>query len=199
MVHQHFMLIPVMSVTENIMLGLGETRGFDIKIAKALRRVLLVALALIFLLFIFVFYQAKVYWAALLILAALLSGSLVLLPLLRRMDRINVAKRIRELSESYNLAIDPDDIVKDLSVGIQQRVEIIKALYRNAEILILDEPTAVLTPQETEEFFVTIRNLQAQGTSIIFISHKLKEVLAIADRITVWRLYYRVRWCFCRF
>jgi simple sugar transport system ATP-binding protein len=187
MVHQHFMLIPVMSVTENIMLGLGETRGFDVKIPKALRTVLLVVLALIFLLFIFVFFQAKVYWAALLILAALLLGSLVLLPLLRRMNRINVANRVRELSESYNLAIDPDDFIKDLSVGIQQRVEIIKALYRNAEILILDEPTAVLTPQETEEFFVTIRNLQDQGTSIIFISHKLKEALAIADRITVLR------------
>ncbi|GMQ77586.1 MAG: hypothetical protein BMS9Abin02_0074 [Anaerolineae bacterium] len=187
MVHQHFMLIPVMSVTENIMLGLGETRGFEVKIPEALRRVLRVVLALIFLLFIFVFFQAKVYWAALLILAALVLGSLVLLPLLRRMDRINVAKRVRELSESYNLAIDPDDIIKDLSVGIQQRVEIIKALYRNADILILDEPTAVLTPQETEEFFVTIRNLQDQGTSIIFISHKLKEVLAIADRITVLR------------
>ncbi len=187
MVHQHFMLIPVMSVTENIMLGLGETRGFEIKIPKALRRLLLVALALIFLLFIYVFFQAKVYWAALLVLAALLLGSLVLLPLLRRMNRINVAKRVRELSESYNLAVDPDDFIKDLSVGLQQRVEIIKALYRNADILILDEPTAVLTPQETEEFFVTIRNLQDQGTSIIFISHKLKEALAIADRITVLR------------
>ena len=187
MVHQHFMLIPVMSVTENIMLGLGETRGFNVKIPKTLRSALLVVLVIVFLLFIYVFFQAKIYWAALLILTILLLGSLVLLPLLRRMNQINVAKRIRELSESYNLAVDPDDIIKDISVGIQQRVEIIKALYRNADILILDEPTAVLTPQETEEFFVTIRNLQDQGTSIIFISHKLKEVLAIADRITVLR------------
>ncbi|MCI0394378.1 MAG: ABC transporter ATP-binding protein [Chloroflexi bacterium] len=138
MVHQHFMLVQVMTVTENIMLGVEETRG-------ALSR----------------------------------------FPLVARLNRRKAADRIRQLSKNYNLALDPNDVIKDLPVGIQQRVEIIKALYRLVDILILDEPTAVLTPQETEEFFAIIRNLTAQGTSIIFISHKLKEVLAIADRITV--------------
>jgi general nucleoside transport system ATP-binding protein len=140
MVHQHFMLVPVMTVTENIMLGVEETRGWN-----------------------------------------------PLLPLLDRLDRKSVAARIGELSQSYGLALNPNHVIKDLPVGIQQRVEIIKALYRHADILILDEPTAVLTPQETEEFFGIMRNLTAEGVSIIFISHKLKEVLAIADRITVLR------------
>jgi len=140
MVHQHFMLIPVMTVTENIMLGDEQTRGI-----------------------------------------------LTNIPMIARLSHRAAATRISELSQKYNLVVDPADIVKNLPVGVQQRVEIIKALYRNADILILDEPTAVLTPQETEEFFITIRNLQEQGTSIIFISHKLKEVLAIADRITVLR------------
>ena len=94
---------------------------------------------------------------------------------------------IRELSRQFNLDVDPDAYVKDLSVGQQQRVEIIKALYRQADILILDEPTAVLTPQETDDLFAIIRSLTAQGTSVIFISHKLKEVLAISDRIVVLR------------
>jgi simple sugar transport system ATP-binding protein len=140
MVHQHFMLIPVMTVTENIMLGDEETRGL-------LRR----------------------------------------LPLLNRLNRRTAAGRIRGLSNSYGLTVDPDDVVKNLPVGIQQRVEIIKALYRLADVLILDEPTAVLTPQEADELFVIMRNLTRQGVSIIFISHKLKEMLAIADRITVMR------------
>lgn len=140
MVHQHFMLVPVMTVTENIMLGVEETRGV---LAK--------------------------------------------LPLVGRLDRKRIAKRIRELSEAYNLAINPDDTIKDLSVGVQQRVEIIKALYRQADILILDEPTAVLTPQEADELFEIMKQLTEQGTSIIFITHKLKEVLAVADRIGVLR------------
>ena len=140
MVHQHFMLIPVMTVTENIMLGVEETRG-------ALSR----------------------------------------LPLMGSLNTRKVADRIRSLSKQYNLALNPNDVIKDLPVGIQQRAEIIKALYRKADILILDEPTAVLTPQEAEELFAIMRNLTEQGVSIIFITHKLKEVLAIADRIAVLR------------
>ncbi len=133
MVHQHFMLIPVLTVTENVMLGEEELRNG-------------------------LFLNRKV-----------------------------VAARIREISKKYGLHVDPDAYVKDLPVGIQQRVEIIKVLYRNANILILDEPTAVLTPQEVEELFGIIQSLVAQGVSLIFITHKLKEVLAIADRITVIR------------
>ena len=140
MVHQHFMLIPVMTVAENIMLGVEETRG---------------------------------------ILSAI--------PLLGRISQRKAIKRIEELSNKYNLAIDPHALVKDLPVGIQQRVEIIKALYRHAEILILDEPTAVLTPQEADELFAIMRNLTGQGVSIIFINHKLKEVLAVSDSISVMR------------
>lgn len=185
MVHQHFMLIPVMSVTENIMLGLARTRGINIEIPRKVRPILRIILVILFLVFLYVLFQAAAYWIALIMFGVIAAGALVLLPLLRRMNRQGVAKRIQELSESYNLPVNPDDLIKDLPVGLQQRVEIIKALYRNADILILDEPTAVLTPQETEEFFVTIRNLQKQGTSIIFISHKLKEVLAIANRISV--------------
>lgn len=133
MVHQHFMLVPVFTVTENVMLGEEMlTRG-------------------IFL------------------------------------DRASVAARIRDISAQYGLQVDPEAYVKDLSVGAQQRVEILKILYRRADILILDEPTAVLTPQEVEELFKVIRSLVARGVSIIFISHKLKEVMAIADRITVLR------------
>jgi simple sugar transport system ATP-binding protein len=187
MVHQHFMLVPVMSVTENIMLGLGETRGIRLQLPRIWRTILLIVLAIIFLLFLFVLFQLNYYWLALIMFVVVAAGVLVLLPLFRRMDRRGAANRIRELSESYNLAVDPDDTLEDLSVGVQQRVEILKALYRDANILILDEPTAVLTPQETDEFFITIRNLQEQGTSIIFISHKLKEALAISDRISVLR------------
>jgi general nucleoside transport system ATP-binding protein len=132
MVHQHFMLVPVFTVAENIMLG-SET---------------------------------------------LKNGVL---------DVPKVNKDLIELSAQYGLDIDPTALIHDLPVGIQQRVEIIKALYRKAEILILDEPTAVLTPQEVEDLFVIIRKLVDQGISVIFITHKLKEVLAIADRITVMR------------
>lgn len=133
MVHQHFMLIPVFTVTENVMLGEEAT---------------------------------------------IRAGVL---------DRASAADRIREISEQFNLEVDPDAYVKDLPVGVQQRVEIIKLLYRQADILILDEPTAVLTPQEADELFGIMRNLAEQGRSIIFITHKLREVLEVADRITVLR------------
>src|SRR5512138_2014487 len=133
MVHQHFMLVPVMTVTENVMLGIEPTHNG------------------IFL------------------------------------DRAKVAKRIREISEQYNLEVDPDAYIKDLPVGTQQRVEIIKVLYREADILIMDEPTAVLTPQEVEGLFKILRLLVSKGKSIILITHKLKEVMAMGDRITVLR------------
>src|SRR6185436_8973833 len=140
MVHQHFMLIPVFTVTENITLGVEN-------------------------------------------IAPRLGG----LGLLARLDTQGPARRIRELSARYKLAVDPQARVGDLPVGAQQRVEIIKALYRQADILILDEPTAVLTPQETKELVTVIRSLTQQGVSVIFISHKLKEVLEIANRISVMR------------
>jgi ABC-type uncharacterized transport system ATPase subunit len=103
------------------------------------------------------------------------------------LDRGTAARRIRALSDQYGLAVDPEALIEDLPVGVQQRVEIIKTLYREADILILDEPTAVLTPQETEELFEIMRGLVQQGKSIIFISHKLKEVMTIADRVIVLR------------
>jgi simple sugar transport system ATP-binding protein len=133
MVHQHFMLVPVLSVAENIVLGAETMRG----------------------------------------------------PLF--LDRQEADRRIVELGQRFGFDIDPDAKVGSLSVGWQQRVEILKALYREARILVLDEPTAVLTPQETEEIFAVLRRLAAAGHSIIFISHKLYEVLEIADRITVIR------------
>ncbi len=103
------------------------------------------------------------------------------------LDERGANERIRQLAEEYGLYVPPDVLVQDLPVGVQQRVEILKALYRKADILILDEPTAVLTPQEAEDLFRVMRSLVASGKSIIFISHKLKEVLSIADRITVLR------------
>jgi simple sugar transport system ATP-binding protein len=103
------------------------------------------------------------------------------------LDRRTASRRILALSEQYGLAVEPDALIADLPVGIQQRVEIIKTLYRDAEILILDEPTAVLTPQETEELFEIMRGLVEKGKSIIFITHKLKEVMTIADRVVVLR------------
>lgn len=104
------------------------------------------------------------------------------------LDRRRARAEIRELSKRFGLEVDPDALVGDLSVGQQQRVEIVKALAREAQVLILDEPTAVLTPQETEELFAVMRSLRESGRTILFITHKLKEVLAIADRITVIRL-----------
>jgi simple sugar transport system ATP-binding protein len=103
------------------------------------------------------------------------------------LDKAKVAKHVREISTQYGLDVDPDSYIKDLPVGIQQRVEIIKVLYRRADVLILDEPTAVLTPQEVDGLFKILDTLIEKGKSIIFITHKLKEVMAVADRITVLR------------
>ncbi|SDJ50290.1 nucleoside ABC transporter ATP-binding protein [Frankineae bacterium MT45] len=133
MVHQHFMLIPVFTVAENVMLGDERTRAIGF------------------------------------------------------LDRRRARKDVAEISKRYNLQVPPDALVADLPVGVQQRVEIIKALSRNAKMLILDEPTAVLTPQETDELMVVMRALRDAGTSIVFITHKLREVRAVADRITVIR------------
>src|SRR5919201_1675086 len=133
MVHQHFMLIPVMTVAENIVLANEPTEGG-----------------------VFLDYDAAM-------------------------------KRVTELARTFKFSIDPRARVQNISVGQQQRVEILKALYRNADILILDEPTAVLTPQEAHELFEILKTLRDEGMSIIFISHKLNEVLEIADRITVLR------------
>jgi ABC-type uncharacterized transport system ATPase subunit len=132
MVHQHFMLVPVFTVAENMILGDEPTRGTSLDMRKA-------------------------------------------------------RGQIRQLSHDYGLEVDPDAVVEDLCVGEQQRVEILKALYRHASILVLDEPTAVLTPQEAEDLFSIMRQLTERGVSIIFITHKLKEVLAVADHITVMR------------
>jgi general nucleoside transport system ATP-binding protein len=133
MVHQHFMLVPVFTVAENVTLGIEEANRAGL------------------------------------------------------LDRRKTRRDVRALSERYGLEIDPDALVEDLPVGIQQRVEIVKALVREATVLILDEPTAVLTPAETEDLFRIIRQLEDGGTSVVFISHKLKEVQAIADTITVLR------------
>ena len=133
MVHQHFMLIPVMTVAENIVLAEEPTH----------------------------------------------NGVML--------DMREAERRVQEISDRYGLAVDPGATIQDITVGQQQRVEILKALYRDADILVLDEPTAVLTPQEAQELFEVIRGLTARGKSIIFISHKLNEVLEIADRITVLR------------
>ena len=133
MVHQHFMLVPVMTVAENIVLASEPTRAGIVLDFAAARR------------------------------------------------------RVSELASSFNFAIDPGARIENISVGQQQRVEILKALYRRANILILDEPTAVLTPQEAQELFGILKNLTREGMSIIFISHKLNEVLDIAHRITVLR------------
>ncbi len=134
MVHQHFMLIPVFNVLENIILGSEDVRPWPF------------------------------------------------------IDREAARTRIEQIANEYNFQIDPDAIIENLPIGTQQRVEILKALSHNAKILILDEPTAVLTPQETDALIEILKTLKEQGTSIIFITHKLREVLAIADVITVIRL-----------
>jgi ABC-type uncharacterized transport system ATPase subunit len=133
MVHQHFMLVPVFTVAENVMLGREQTRGLGL------------------------------------------------------LNRRAASRAVRELSDRYKLAVDPEALIEDLPVGVQQRVEIIKALSNEAEVLILDEPTAVLTPQEIDELMEIMRALKARGTSIIFITHKLREVKAIGDKISVIR------------
>jgi simple sugar transport system ATP-binding protein len=132
MIHQHFMLVPSLTVAENVALGLPSSRG----------------------------------------------------PLT---DLDRVSKRIEELAEAYGLKVDPGACIWQLAVGQQQRVEILKALYRGADLLILDEPTAVLTPQEVDELFVTLRQMKLEGHALIFISHKLHEVVNISDRVTVLR------------
>jgi simple sugar transport system ATP-binding protein len=132
MIHQHFMLVPTLTVAENVALGLKSTKGF-------------------------------------------------------RTDLDVVSEKIEKLSEVYGLRVDPSAYIWQMAVGEQQRVEIIKALYRDARLLILDEPTAVLTPQEVEQLFVTLRQLTDDGRGLIFISHKLHEVLALSTRITVLR------------
>jgi simple sugar transport system ATP-binding protein len=132
MVHQHFMLVPVMTVAENIVLASEPRKGL-------------------------------------------------------LLDTKAAARRVRELSDRFGLSVDPDARVGDISVGSQQRVEILRALDRGADVLILDEPTAVLTAQETAELFKILRTLTAEGKSIVFISHKLGEVLEIADRVSVLR------------
>src|SRR6267142_2587111 len=103
------------------------------------------------------------------------------------LNRASAAKRLEKLAKDLNLEVDPSARVEELSVGRQQWVEILKALWRDVGLLILDEPTAVLTPQETEQLFVAIRRLREQGRSVVFISHKLREVLSICDRLTVLR------------
>ena len=134
MVHQHFMLIPVFTVAENVMLGHEPTK----------------------------------------------AGGLL--------DLDAARERVREISARFGFHVDPDALVEDLPVGVQQRVEIIKALSRDAKVLVFDEPTAVLTPQETDELMGIMRQLKESGTSIVFITHKLREVREVADRITVIRL-----------
>ena len=133
MVHQHFMLIPVFTVAENVVLGNEPVSG------------------------------------------------------LGAIDLAQARARVKEISDRFGFNVDPDALVEDLPVGVQQRVEIIKALSRNAKVLVLDEPTAVLTPQETDELMQIMRELAKAGTSIIFITHKLREVQAVADKITVIR------------
>ncbi|QNO37079.1 ABC transporter ATP-binding protein [Protaetiibacter sp. SSC-01] len=134
MVHQHFMLVPVFTVAENVMLGHEQTKGpgvLDLAAARA---------------------------------------------------------KVREISDRFGFDVDPDAVVEELPVGVQQRVEIIKALSRDAQVLVFDEPTAVLTPQETDELMAIMRQLKESGTAIVFITHKLREVREVADRITVIRL-----------
>jgi len=133
MVHQHFMLIPPLSVTENVILGSEPVKAGFI------------------------------------------------------LDKKSARNKINDLSQRFGLAVEPDALVEKLSVGAQQRVEIVKILFRGAELLILDEPTAVLTPQETEALFSVLRRLKEQGKTIIFITHKLNEVMEVSDRVTVMR------------
>ena len=264
MVHQHFMLVPVMTVTENVMLGVEALLNpYSWKGLLRFSGIVGGAFSLLYLLHLlitgglaagrliltwllgtvialavlaaayglayfltqmlkrgtwwFVLASAGINLALMAVLAVIFPGvrtalfgtapgagryilgglilELLLVPLsyglvevLRGfLNRRQVAGRIREISDQYGLEVDPDAYIKDLPVGVQQRVEIIKVLYRQADILILDEPTAVLTPQEATDLFQIMQALLAQGKSIIFITHKLKEVLAVAHRITVLR------------
>ncbi|WP_323785772.1 ABC transporter ATP-binding protein [Thalassovita sp.] len=133
MVHQHFMLVPVFTVAENVILGVEPTGRFD------------------------------------------------------HLDLDTARAQVREINDKYGLEVDPDALIEELPVGIQQRVEILKVLFRSADVLILDEPTAVLTPQEVEDFFEIVKSLRDAGKAIVFITHKLHEILEISDRISVLR------------
>ncbi len=133
MVHQHFMLVPVFTVAENVVLGVEPTGRLDYLDLKTAR------------------------------------------------------EQVREINDEYGLEVDPDALIENLPVGIQQRVEILKVLFRSADVLILDEPTAVLTPQEVDEFFEIVKSLRDAGKAIVFITHKLHEILEISDRISVLR------------
>jgi simple sugar transport system ATP-binding protein len=133
MVHQHFMLVPVFTVAENVVLGVEPVKG------------------------------------------------------LGRLDIKEARRDVLEYSQRYNLRLNPDAVVENISVGVQQRVEIVKVLFRDAKIVVFDEPTAVLTPQEIDEFFKIVEGLKDAGRGIVFITHKLKEAIEIADRICVLR------------
>jgi ABC-type uncharacterized transport system ATPase subunit len=187
MVHQHFMLIPVFTVTENVMLG--DESLLPKKISEKQRLIYAVILGVVTLLIQLIRVLTGGATGQSLVAAAMLAVVLSATAwlLINWLDRKSSAKRIREISEQYNLEVDPEAYVNDLPVGVQQRVEIIKLLYREANILVFDEPTAVLTPQEADGLFDVMRSLVKQGNSIIFITHKLKEVLQVADRITVLR------------
>jgi ABC-type uncharacterized transport system ATPase subunit len=243
MVHQHFQLVPVFTVAENIVVGTEPIRLFfswrAMGIAGAVSALLFLVAGLLnfssipelllasvaggaavagiygltVLLGLLGRLGFRVYFsvvalasAAISVGAALLFSAAGQIPLLvvlailfaaasypalqvltTALDQRAAARRIRALATQYGLAVEPDVLIENLPVGVQQRVEIIKTLYRDAEILILDEPTAVLTPQETDDLFRIMRGLREQGKSIIFISHKLKEVMTIADRIIVMR------------
>ena len=171
MVHQHFMLIENLTVAENIALALGQLRSGTIAFGTQLSGI-----------------SQNEVGAAPKISSPMADRRW--LTALTGKFRFKKEKAIRiteELSERFGLTVDPTALVRSLSVGLKQRVEILKALAVDARILILDEPTAVLSPQEVEGFFTILRKLQADGRAIIFISHKMKEVLSISDRITVLR------------
>jgi ABC-type uncharacterized transport system ATPase subunit len=243
MVHQHFQLVPVFTVAENIVVGTEPTRPTfswrTLGIAGVAASVLFLVggifalrsaeqwllgalaggaavagtLALVMVLgwlarlkFRLYFPIIAVFGAALLSAVALVLNTSAQIPflifaailfavasyptiqvLMTALDRRTATQRIRELAEQYGLAVDPNARVENTPVGVQQRVEILKTLYREADILILDEPTAVLTPQETGELFEIMSSLTRQGKSIMFITHKLKEVMTIADRVIVLR------------
>jgi general nucleoside transport system ATP-binding protein len=186
MVHQHFMLVEPLSVTENIALG---TEPLTLKWPPILWA-LISAIILGFVAGGIGFLLSLLFWSFHYVLVAIVFGIIGFIAGLSAGNTIDyrvARKRVREISEQYGLRIDPDARVAALSVGQQQRVEILKTLYRGARILILDEPTAVLTPQEVGEMFAILRGLREQGKTIIIITHKLQEVLALSDDITVMR------------
>src|SRR5260221_8080439 len=151
MVHQHFMLVPVFTVAENVTLGSERVRHLR---TPALR----------------------------------LGGMRIpglSMPALGLLDRGRTRRDVREMSERFGLRVDPDALVEDLPVGVQQRVEIIKALLPDASVLVLDEPTAVLTPSETDDLFRIMRDLREGGRTIVLVTHKLREIMAATDRVSV--------------